>query len=160
MNLIGLIKSKTREKILRFFFSHKENKYYLRELERILSLPVGNIRRELISLEKTGLFKKEKTGNLVYYFLNQNSPLFGAIENTFFKKKGKDVKQSEEEDLFTIKKEDLNLLVSRINDLKNILENLSASGNSSQKSEFKRLFNLELITNRPSVKVKKISRDT
>jgi predicted transcriptional regulator with HTH domain len=60
MKLIGLIKSKTRKKILRFLFAEKEKKYYLRELERILELPVGNIRRELVSLEKLGFFKREK----------------------------------------------------------------------------------------------------
>ena len=81
MKLIGLIKSKTREKILRFFFSNKEKKYYLRELERILKLPIGNIRRELISLEKLGLFKHEKIGNLVYYSLNEKSSFFGVVED-------------------------------------------------------------------------------
>ena len=159
MNLSGLIKSKTREKILRFFFSHKENKYYLRELERVLSLPVGNIRRELISLEKINLFKKEKTGNLVYYFLNKNSPLFGVIENTIFKTESKDVRQREDKDSLVIKKDDLDLLVSRINELKNILENFHDSRNLSQKSEVKKLLNLESIVKNSDIKTKKASRN-
>ena len=64
MKLIGLIKSKTREKILKFFFTRKDKKYYLRELEKCLKLPIGNIGRELISLEKIGLFKKEKVKDI------------------------------------------------------------------------------------------------
>ena len=155
MKLIGLIKSKTREKILQFFFSHKENKYYLRELERILSLSVGNIRRELISLEKSGLFKKEKTGNLVYYFLNKNSPLFKAIDNTLFTTKGKSIKRNENEDLLTIKKDDLGLLVLRINELKKILEDFHDSKNLSQKAEVKKFLNLRFFIKDSDVKTKR-----
>jgi len=76
MDILKLTKSKTREKILRLFFSDIEKEYYLRELERILDLPVGNIRRELLNLEKSGLFKRRKKGNLVYYSVNKSSPIF------------------------------------------------------------------------------------
>jgi len=76
MDVLKIKKSKTREKILQFFFSDLNKKYYLRELERILSLPVGNIRRELLSLEKSGLFKREEMGKQVYYSVNKESPIF------------------------------------------------------------------------------------
>ena len=76
MEIFKLTKSKTREKILQFFFADAEKKYYLRQLERILDLPVANIRRELLSLKKSGLFKREKMGNQVYYFVNKESPIF------------------------------------------------------------------------------------
>jgi len=151
MKLSGIIKSKTREKILRFFFSNKEKKYYLRELERILSLPVGNIRRELISLEKLGLFKREKMGNLVHYHLNKNSPLFGVLENIIlgtkniekkkkFKKKIK--KGSKDTNLMFIKKDDLGLLFSKISELENILETLL-----QKESEIEDFLNLGVVVN-------------
>lgn len=76
MDILKLTKSNTREKILQLFFSDPGRKYYLRELERTLNISVGNIRRELLALEKSGLFKREKVGNLVYYFLNTDSPIF------------------------------------------------------------------------------------
>jgi len=76
MDVFKLTKSKTREKILRLFFSDIEKKYYLRELERILDIPVGNVRRELLNLEKSGLFKREKMGKQVYYSVNKQSPIF------------------------------------------------------------------------------------
>ena len=81
MDIFKLTKSKTREKILQLFFSDPSKKYYLRELERILGVSVGNIRRELLSLEKMGLFKREKAGKQVYYFLNKNSALFEDFKN-------------------------------------------------------------------------------
>lgn len=80
MDIFKLTKSKTREKILQLFFSDLTKKYYLRELERILGISVGNVRRELLSLEKSGLFKREKMGNQVYYFLNKKSPIFEELK--------------------------------------------------------------------------------
>lgn len=85
MEILKLTKSKTREKILRLFFSDTNRKHYLRELERILSLSVGNIRRELLFLEKTGIFKHEKMGNQVYYFLNKNSSIFEEFKKIISK---------------------------------------------------------------------------
>ncbi len=85
MDIFKLTKSKTREKILRFFFSDPEKKCYLRELERILGISVGNIRRELLSLEKSGLFKREEMGKQVYYSLNRDSALFEDFKNIVFK---------------------------------------------------------------------------
>jgi len=76
MDLFKLTKSKTREKLLRLFFSDLNKKYYLRELERILDIPVGNVRRELLLLEKSGLFKREEMGKQVYYSVNKESPIF------------------------------------------------------------------------------------
>ena len=85
MDILGLTKSKTREKIIRLFFSDTEKEYYLRELERILNIPVGNIRRELLNLEKSGLFKRSKKGNLVYYSVNKSSPIFEEFKKIIFK---------------------------------------------------------------------------
>lgn len=85
MDIFKITKSKAREKILKHFFSNKNERYYLRQLERILCIPVANIRRELISLEKTGLFRKEKKGKEVYYFLNTNLSTFEEINKLISK---------------------------------------------------------------------------
>jgi len=85
MDIFRITKSKTRTKILKHFFLNKKEKYYLRQLERILCIPVGNVRRELISLEKMGLFKKEKMGKELYYFLNRDLPIFKEIEGIISK---------------------------------------------------------------------------
>ncbi len=79
MDIFRITKSKTRKAILQLYFYNPEKKYYLRELEIILNFPVQNIRRELLELEKSGIFKREKMGKQVYYFLNKNSPIFKEI---------------------------------------------------------------------------------
>jgi len=137
MDLSGLFRSKTREKIIRFFFLNTDKKYYLRELERILHLHVGNIRRELISLEKLGLFKEERVANLVYYSLNKESPFFEVFKDIIYKIKGtsKAEKRSKDKNLLVIKKGDLDLLLSRISELKSILENFQISGKLPQKKQ-------------------------
>jgi predicted nucleotidyltransferase len=79
VDIFKISKSKTRTKILKHFFSNKNEKYYLRQLERALGIHVANIRRELISLEKMGLFRKEKRGKEVYYYLNTDLAIYEEI---------------------------------------------------------------------------------
>ena len=85
MDIFNIGRSKTRKAILQLYFSHPEKKYYLRQLERILHFPVQNIRRELINLEKNGMFEREKSGNQVYYFINRKSPVYSDIRNIISK---------------------------------------------------------------------------
>ena len=80
MDILKITKSKTREKILLLFFLDVDKRFYLRELERILGISVANIRRELISLQKMGLFVREKDGNQVYYSLDKRSPVFDEVK--------------------------------------------------------------------------------
>jgi predicted nucleotidyltransferase len=88
MDIFRITKSKLREELLVLYFTNPNKKYYLRELERILNFSVGNIRRELIKLESTGLFLSENKGNLVYYYLNQSYPLFEELKSIIFKTSG------------------------------------------------------------------------
>jgi predicted transcriptional regulator with HTH domain len=48
---LGLTKSKLRRELLRLYFTNPDKEYYLRELERMINFPVGNIRREFLKLE-------------------------------------------------------------------------------------------------------------
>lgn len=88
MDMFRITKSKLREELLVLYFSNPNKKYYLRELERLLNFSVGNIRRELIKLESTGLFLNENKGNLVYYYLNPSYPLFEELKSIIFKTSG------------------------------------------------------------------------
>ncbi|MDD4900879.1 MAG: nucleotidyltransferase domain-containing protein [Patescibacteria group bacterium] len=85
MDLLRITKSKTREKILQLFFADDNKKYYPRQLEKILDLPVSNIHRELTMMEKSGLFRKEKIANSVFYYLNKESAIFNDFKNIVFK---------------------------------------------------------------------------
>ena len=88
MYVFRITKSKLREELLALYFTSPNKKYYLRELEKWLNFSVGNIRRELIKLENTGLFLIENKGNLVYYYLNQSYPLFEELKSIIFKTSG------------------------------------------------------------------------
>lgn len=64
---------------MELFLSHPSRDYYLHELERELSVSAGNIRRELTSLIKSGLFQSYRQKRLVYYKIDKGSALFGLI---------------------------------------------------------------------------------
>lgn len=80
MDILKIANSRTRKALFELYFAFPEKKYYLRELERLLYLPVQNIRRDLVQLEKEGIFKREAVGNQVYYYLNNESPIFEELK--------------------------------------------------------------------------------
>jgi predicted nucleotidyltransferase len=85
MEILEIIRSKTRKEILGYYFLHPAERFYLRQLEKILGLPVGNIRRELRHLENLGMFLCEKVGNMSFYFLNKNFPFYSEIKTIILK---------------------------------------------------------------------------
>src|SRR3989338_7520264 len=85
MDILRLFKSKTRKAIFNLYFSNPEAEYYLRELERTLSIPVSMIRKELLQLEREGVFASHKKGNLVYYNINKSYPIFDELKSIIFK---------------------------------------------------------------------------
>jgi len=74
-------RSEIRQKLLALYFSNTGRRYYLRELERLLGYSAGNIRRELLKLQRDDLLKTQRIGNLLYYSLNQNHPLFEELKS-------------------------------------------------------------------------------
>lgn len=67
-----LVTSKTRIKILKLFLSHIDDRYYLRELERMLEESLSPLRRQLVKLTSMGILIVEEEANLKYYRLNKN----------------------------------------------------------------------------------------
>lgn len=88
MDISNIFKSKTRKALFRLYFTNPENEYYLRELERLLDIPVSMVRKELLRLEKENIFLSHKKGNLVYYHLNKLYPLFSELKSIVFKTVG------------------------------------------------------------------------
>jgi len=88
MDVTKIFKSKARQAIFRLYFTNPEKRFYLRELERELRIPVSMLRKELISLAKEGLFSSSKQGNLLYYFLNKQYSLYSEIKAIVFKTVG------------------------------------------------------------------------
>lgn len=77
--MLNLEKSKLRKEILRLYFSHPEEKYYIRQLEKMLEKPASYVRRELLNLEKDGLFQSEFQGRERYFSLNIKHPLYKEL---------------------------------------------------------------------------------
>ena len=78
-------RSKVRQDILVVFFTHPNREHYLRELERLLGCSAGNIRRELLKFKAENLFKTRQAGNLIYYSVNEDHPLYHEIKTIVFK---------------------------------------------------------------------------
>ena len=83
-----ITKSKIRQDLLVLFFTNPSQKYYVRELERLLGYSVGSIHRELLKFKKDSLFDTQGVGNLLYYSLNTKHPLFNELKSIVSKTAG------------------------------------------------------------------------
>lgn len=83
-----ITKSKIRQDLLTLFFTNPSQRYYLRELQRILGYSAGSIRRELLKFQKDNLFNTQRVGNLLYYSLNTKHPLFKELKSIVSKTVG------------------------------------------------------------------------
>jgi hypothetical protein len=83
-----LITSKTRIKVLYSFFEAPEEMFHVREIVRRVDEEINAVRRELIFLEKKGIFKKEPRSNRVYYFLDKNYPYYFDLIKLMSKSRG------------------------------------------------------------------------
>ena len=69
------------EKVMRIFYENKEGKFHLREIARKAKLYGQSITRYLNGLEKEGILKSEKEGNMKKYSLNKNKKAYSSCEN-------------------------------------------------------------------------------
>jgi predicted nucleotidyltransferase len=102
LEALYITKSRIRQDLLALFFTNPGQKYYLRELQRILGYSAGSIRRELLRFQRDNLFNTQKIGNLLYYFLNKDHPLFEELKSIVSKTVG--VEGSLRKELSSIKK--------------------------------------------------------
>lgn len=83
-----MFKTKLREKLLTYSFSHTDENYYVRELSALIDEDPGNLSRELRRLEEEGLYSSFVKGKERFYFLNKDYPLFKEIKRIIFKTEG------------------------------------------------------------------------
>ncbi len=86
--LADFITSKTRTKLLVFFFNHPQKKFFVRELTRQIKEEINAVRRELDRLEKAHLLSKEQRGNRLFYQLNPNYYLYDQLQGLIAKSAG------------------------------------------------------------------------
>lgn len=74
-----LFGSKLRVSALSWLLLHPDQRYYVRQLERILEVDSANLSRELSRLEKLGLLTSIVEGRQKYYRADTSCPLFPEI---------------------------------------------------------------------------------
>jgi predicted nucleotidyltransferase len=85
---LSLTKSRVRRDLLTLFFTNPSQRYYLRELQRLLGYSAGNIRRELLKFQQDDLLTTQRVGNLLYYAVNAAHPLFKELKSIVTKTVG------------------------------------------------------------------------
>jgi DNA-binding transcriptional ArsR family regulator len=75
-----LFGSKTRVKLLKFFFANQEEEFFVRELTRLLDEQINSIRRELINLSEAGVVKSIDKDNKVFYRLNKEGEMYEGLD--------------------------------------------------------------------------------
>jgi predicted nucleotidyltransferase len=77
----------TRQAVLSLFFSHADQRYYQRQVIRMLGLGSGAVQRDLEHLTSAGVLTRIVDGRQTYYQANPKSPIFselrGLIRKTF-----------------------------------------------------------------------------
>lgn len=83
-----LFSSNTRVKIIGHFVTHPKERFYLRQLERLLNESLTPLRRELHKLENLGLLVAKMEGNQKYYAVNEGFPIYPELKRIILKTHG------------------------------------------------------------------------
>ena len=75
-----LLGSKVRKNLLAFSFNHPGESFYVRELSGLIQEDPGNLSRELRKLEEEGIYSSMTRGNVKFYSLNRDYPLFKELK--------------------------------------------------------------------------------
>lgn len=80
-----LFGSRTRVKLLRLFVSHPEQRWFVRELTRLIHEQINSVRRELSHLEQLGLVRAVQEQRKKYYSVNTQFPLYPELKALLIK---------------------------------------------------------------------------
>ena len=80
--------SKVRVKILKLYIEDAADSYHVRDVVRKVGEEINAVRRELINLEKAGLFTREPKFNRVYYTLRKDYPIYNELKSLICKEYG------------------------------------------------------------------------
>lgn len=86
--LSALLGSNTRAKLLVYFVLHPSEQFHVRELERRLHEPAGNLLRDLRRFHSIHLLTTQRSGNQVKYALDRNHPLYEDLQRLVLKTAG------------------------------------------------------------------------
>lgn len=83
-----LFSSSIRADVLSLLLNSPDEKFYVREIAKLLRKNPSGVKRELDNLEKMGIVTSEKVANLKYFQANNESPLFSELKNLITKSLG------------------------------------------------------------------------
>jgi len=79
--------SATRQAVLRLLFGHAGERFYQRQIIRIVGLGSGAVQRDLEQLTRAGILARTVEGRQTYYQANRGCPVFaelhGLVRKTF-----------------------------------------------------------------------------
>jgi uncharacterized protein len=79
------LRSKVVQKLLNFFFIHKDERFYISELSKLITEEKSNINKQLSRLLFEGILLDEFKGNQHYFFINKDYRFLDEYE-TIIKK--------------------------------------------------------------------------
>ena len=85
MMLESLIRSKTTRKVLGLLFSNPDDRFYMRQLERLTSEPISAVRRELKKLEASGLLVSKEEAKVKYFWVNKENSIYEELKRIILK---------------------------------------------------------------------------
>ncbi len=83
-----LFTSGIRADIMSLLFNNPEERFYVREIARLVNKNPSGVKRELDKLQKMDLVLYEREGNLKYFKVNRESPLFPELKGLIAKSLG------------------------------------------------------------------------
>jgi len=87
-SLEKLFGSRIRTKLLTWFFTHTDEKFFVRQLAPIIDEDHANLSRELIRLEKLGILVSERQGSQKYFQVNKDCSFLDELRGLVLKTTG------------------------------------------------------------------------
>jgi len=78
------ITSKTKRSLLKLFLTNPERRFYTREIAKVTGEPLNAVRRELGYLQKAGLLRSRKEGNLKYFEVVKEFPFYLELKKIIY----------------------------------------------------------------------------
>ncbi len=86
--LKSLFSSSIRADVLSLLLNSPDEKFYVREIAKLLRKNPSGVKRELDNLEEMGIVTSERVANLKYFQADKKSPLFNDLKNLITKSLG------------------------------------------------------------------------
>jgi hypothetical protein len=77
-----------RRQVLAVLFLRPDEKFHVRELERMTGVSAGSLLRELKAMAESGLLLRKKLGNQVFYQVNADCTIYEELAAIFRKTMG------------------------------------------------------------------------